>query len=117
MKYMRTFGEMVVVAIHEGIKMSEVVKELMFIFQLLQTMNVEVELAITVYVDNVGEIWLSNNRTTSDRTKHINIRTSFVKEYQEDGKIIIKFVKQRTMKQTFSQRIQQMSFSKTARRG
>ena len=31
--------------------------------------------------------------TTSDRTKHIDIRTSFVKEYQEDGKIIIKFVK------------------------
>ena len=27
------------------------------------------------------------------RTKHIDIRTSFVKEYQEDGKIIIKFVK------------------------
>ena len=43
--------------------------------------------------DNVGAIWLSNNRTTSDRTKHIDIRTSFVKEYQEDGKIIIKFVK------------------------
>ena len=37
--------------------------------------------------------WLSNNHTTSDRTKHIDIRTSLVKEYQEDGKIIIKFVK------------------------
>ena len=24
---------------------------------------------------------------------HIDIRTSFVKEYQEDGKIVIKFVK------------------------
>ena len=36
---------------------------------------------------------MSNNRTTSDRTKHIYIRASFVKEYQEDGKIIIKFVK------------------------
>ena len=46
-------------------------------------MNIEVELPITVHVDNVGAIWLSNNRTTSDRTKHIDIRTSFVKEYQE----------------------------------
>ena len=36
---------------------------------------------------------MSNNHTTSDRTKHIDIRTSFVNEYQEDGKIIIKFVK------------------------
>ena len=26
-------------------------------------------------------------------TKHIHIRTAFVKEYQEEGKILIKFVK------------------------
>ena len=77
----------------EYMALSEVVKELKFIVQFLQTMNIEVELPITVYVDNVGAIWLSNNRTTSDRTKHIDIRTSFVEEYQEDGKIIIKFVK------------------------
>ena len=77
----------------EYMALSEVVKELKFIVQLLETMNIKVELPITVYVDNVGAIWLSKNRTTSDRTKHIDIRTSFVKEYQEDGKIIIKFVK------------------------
>ena len=77
----------------EYMALSEFVLELKFIVQLLQTMNIEVELPITMYVDNVGAIWLSNNRTTSDRTKHIDIRTSFVKEYQEDGKIIIKFVK------------------------
>ena len=77
----------------EYMALSEVVKELKFIVQLLQTMNIEVELPITVYVDNVGAIWLSNNRTMSGRTKHIDIRTSFVKEYQEDGKIIIKFAK------------------------
>ena len=77
----------------EYMALSEVVKELKFIVQLLQTMSIEVKLPIIVYVDNVGAIWLSNNRTTSDRTKHIDIRTSFVKEYQEDGKIIIKFVK------------------------
>ena len=78
----------------EYMALSEVLKELKFIVQLLQTMNIEVELPITDHVDNVGAIWLSNNRTTIDRTKRIDIRTCFVKkEYQEDGKIIIKFVK------------------------
>ena len=78
----------------EYMALSEVVKELKFIVQLLQTMNITVELPITVHVDNVGAIWLSNNRNTPDRTKHMDTtRTSFVKEYQEDGKIIIKFVK------------------------
>ena len=54
----------------EYMAFSEVVEELKFIVQFLQTMKIEVELPITVYVDNVGAIWLSNNRTTSDRTKH-----------------------------------------------
>ena len=44
-------------------------------------------------VDNVGAIWLSNNRNTGDRTKLIDKRTAFMKEYHEDGKIIIIFVK------------------------
>ena len=77
----------------EYMAQSEVVKELKFIAQLLQTMTSGVDFPITVHVDNVGAIWLSNNRTTSDRMKHIDTRTSFIKEYQEDGKIIIKFVK------------------------
>ena len=77
----------------EYMALSEVVKELKFIVQLLQTMKITVELPITVHVDNVGAIRLSNNRNTGDRTKHIDMRTSFVKEYQEDGKIIIKSVK------------------------
>ena len=36
----------------EYMALSEVVTELKFIVQLLQTMNIEVELPITVYVDN-----------------------------------------------------------------
>ena len=77
----------------EYMALSEVVKELKFIVQLLQTMNIEVEIPITAHVDNVGAIWLSNNRTAINITKHIDITASFVKEYQEDGKIIIKLVK------------------------
>ena len=38
----------------EYMALSEVVKELKFIVQLLQTMNITVELPITVHVDNVG---------------------------------------------------------------
>ena len=56
-------------------------------------MSITVELPVTVHVENVGATWLSNSRNTGDRTKHIDIRTAFVKEYQDDGKIIIKFVK------------------------
>ena len=77
----------------EYIALSEVVKEIKCITQLLNTMNVNVEMPITIYVDNVGAIWLSNNRTTCERTMHVHIRTAFVKEHQEEQKILIKFVK------------------------
>ena len=51
-----------------------------YIIQLLKTMNVNVEMPITIYVDIVGALWLPNNRTTSERTKHVHIRTAIVKE-------------------------------------
>ena len=60
----------------ECIALSEVVKELKFIVQLLQTMKIQVKTPILAYVDNVGAIWLSNNQTTSERTKQIHIRTA-----------------------------------------
>ena len=72
---------------------TEVVKEIKFIIQLLKTLNVNVEMPNMIYVDYVGSIWLSNNRATSERTKHVHMRTAFAKEYQEEGKILIKFVK------------------------
>ena len=52
----------------EYIALSEVVKEIELIIHLLKAMNVNVEMPITIYVDNVGAIWLSNNRTISERT-------------------------------------------------
>ena len=99
----------------EYMALSEVVKELKFIVQLLQTMNITVELPITVHVDNVGTIWLSNNRNTGDKTKHLDIRTASVKEYQEDGKIIIKYVKSEDNDADIYQEYKQCHFSKTSR--
>ena len=57
----------------EYIGASAVVRELQFVIQLLQTMNIEVQPHINVNVDNVGAIWLTNNNSSGERTKHINI--------------------------------------------
>ena len=55
-------------------------------------MGIEIELPITIRCDNVGAIYLANNHSTSQRTKHIDIRTHFVREYIEDGIIKIIFI-------------------------
>lgn len=56
-------------------------------------MGIEIELPITIRCDNVGAIYLANNHSTSQRTKHIDIRTHFVREYIEDGIIKIIFIR------------------------
>ena len=42
---------------------------------------------------NIGVIFLSKNVTTIGCTKNVNVRTKFVRQHQEEGKIMIKFVR------------------------
>jgi len=77
----------------EWISLSEVVKETIFILQLLEAMKIKVKLPVIVRVDNVGAIFMGSNVTTSSRTRHIDCRTKYVREYQEDGVVKIIFVK------------------------
>ena len=48
---------------------------LCFVLQLLKSMHIKVELPITVRVDNIVAIWMSQNVNTSSRTKHVHIHT------------------------------------------
>jgi len=61
---------------------SEVTKELMFIYNLLQGMeeHTNVNLPLLLRMDNTGAVYLANNHSTGPRTKHIDIRTHYVRE-------------------------------------
>ena len=50
-------------------------------------------LPIKVQVDNVGAIWLANNSSVSQRTKHVDLRAHFVRDMIKDQVIEINFVK------------------------
>ena len=41
----------------------------------------------------MGAIYLANNYTTSQRTKHIDIRAHFLREYIEDGTLKVIFIR------------------------
>ena len=76
----------------EYVALSEVVTTLKFIVMVLQSMDIEVELPLTVYVDNIRPIILVNNHTTSDHTKHVDIHYDLFCEYVEDGMLKIEFI-------------------------
>ena len=77
----------------EYVAVSEVVKEIKFLYQLLRSMEIKVPLPIKIRVDNVGAIWLANNSGVSERTKHVDIRAHFVRSYVMDEVVTIDFVK------------------------
>ena len=77
----------------EWVALSEAVKEVIFLMQLCNSMKIKIQLPVEVRVDNVGAIFMSKNVTTTSRTKHVDIRSKYVREYVEDGIIKIVFVK------------------------
>jgi hypothetical protein len=75
----------------EYVALSKITKEVIFVKQVLETMGIGVKLPIIINVDNVGAINLSNNHSLGQRTKHIDMRINFVREFVEDGIIKTKF--------------------------
>ena len=49
--------------------------------------------SIVIYIDNIGVIYLANNHTASQRTKHVHTRYHFVCEFIEDNVLKAIFVK------------------------
>ena len=77
----------------EYITLSEAVKEIRFVYYLLTSLGIKVEVPITVQVDNVGAIFMSENVTTSNRTKHVDVRYKYVKTFVDEEFVKIIFVK------------------------
>ncbi|KAL7526613.1 hypothetical protein ACHAWF_001850, partial [Thalassiosira exigua] len=69
----------------EWVSLSEAVKEVIFVLHLLEFMGIKIQYPVLVRVDNIGAIFMSSNLTTTSRTKHVDVRTKFVREFVEDG--------------------------------
>ena len=61
--------------------LSDVVKQVMFMVQLFESMNIIVKYQVMVRVDNVGAIFMASNIITACCTKHMDIRNKYVNEY------------------------------------
>ncbi len=68
----------------EWVTASEAMKKVMFVLQLLQSMKINVNLPIIVFVDNAGTIFMTKNITTTGCSKHLDIHYKFFTEYIEE---------------------------------
>ena len=59
---------------------SELVKEILYVLKILEHLNIEVELPVKIYVDNIGAIHMARNNCNSKGTRLVNIRYHFCRE-------------------------------------
>ena len=77
----------------EYIALSETAKEVKFVYQVLVSLGIKVKLPIIVRVDNLGAIFMSENVSVLQRTKHVDVRFRFVKQFTMEGFIKVIFVR------------------------
>jgi hypothetical protein len=64
----------------EYVAISEAVKEIKFMYFLLQDIGFDVELPTVVKTDNIGALFMSQNASTGVRTRHVDTEYHFIRE-------------------------------------
>jgi hypothetical protein len=77
----------------EYVSISESFKEFKFIYYLLCDFHIKVNLPIIIKTDNIGDIFMAENSLTGVRTRHVDTRYQFIREFIEDGFIKVEFVR------------------------
>ena len=77
----------------EFVSLSEAAKEVKFIAQVVESMEIKVKKPVTIRVDNIGAIYMAKDSNTSQRSKHIDVRYKYVTEFVDEGFCEIIFVK------------------------
>ena len=68
----------------EYVSMSEGMKDLKFVHMCLTYLGFTVELPMSVYIDNIGAIDMLHNQSTKARTKHVDIRFHWIRNFEEE---------------------------------
>jgi len=94
----------------EYIAVSEVAKEILFAKTVLEFIgDKEITFPITINCDSTGAIYLSNNQE-SRRTKYLDTKVHFIRQYVEDGVIKLNFIKsEENLADTFTKNVNNKS--------
>ena len=97
----------------EYVAVSEVCTEVLFIKTIMDFLGLEISLPITVFCDNIGAIYIANNPKNNGRTKHINVKYHFIREYVIDGTVQINFVRsEENLADPFTKNVSRDSYEK-----
>jgi hypothetical protein len=69
------------------------VQDMLYVKKVLESMGLQAELPMILYVDNKGAKDLVNNWSVGGRTRHMDVRNHFLRELKEAGIVRVQYVK------------------------
>ena len=77
----------------EFVSMTEATKEAKWLKNLLVELGfTDKKSSVTIHADNQGAIFMANNKVTSERSKHIDIKHFFIREEIERGSVNLEYI-------------------------
>ena len=77
----------------EYVALARAVKETLFLQQLLNELDVQVDLPTTIYEDNQPAIAIATNNKNPDLTKHLDIKLHSIQDYQALGRVAVTHIR------------------------
>ena len=81
----------------EYVALASAVKEVVYIQQLLAEMGIPISKPVTIHEDNRTCIHIAKNPSAPRKTRHVDIRYHFIRDYHLEGLINIDYCKSRQM--------------------
>ena len=67
-------------------------QDMLYVYRLLLSMGLTVELPMVLEMDNKGAVDLANNWSVGGRTRHVDVRNHFLRELKDRGQLLIRYV-------------------------
>ena len=65
---------------------------MLYIYRLLESLELEVELPMILEMDNTGAVDIANSWSVGGRTRHVDVRNYFLRELKDQGLLVIKHI-------------------------
>ena len=75
----------------EYVTLAHGLKELLWTYQMLCTMGINIKLPMRILEDNQATICIADNPISQRRTRYVDIRYHFVRDYINDGTVTVEY--------------------------
>jgi hypothetical protein len=69
-----------------------VVQDMLYIYHLLESLDLSIKLPVVLEMDNSGAVDIANSWSVGGRTRHVDIRKYFLQELNDQGLLVIKHI-------------------------